>query len=429
MRKLGWTRAASAKRQIGCVLAVATTLCTLAVAPAMGAAPGLTPFPASEGCLSARPAAPCKKSNGTAGGPIVLSPDGRFAYVASYPSNTLTAFALHGGKVSQVPGRGGCIAGEDGRPGCMHDEDLDEPNDLVLDPDGRRIYVANGDSNEVDVFDRDPVTGRLRSAPSALAAKVAGPNVLASSPDGRELYVATASGKVAVLDRDRETGAVHLVEEVEACVPGPHGCLAFVGFRIVVSADGNNVYLASVPRGVHNSGVEIVQGFSRNPVTGSLAPIAGRGGCATNIQAGPCQTVPHLEGSSMAISPDGKNLYLGTFAHGAIFTFDREPSGEIEAKRGKPVCLGERNRRGSCSPLSLANANGLAINADGHTVYATGQHSLVMLARRADGTLRVASRLKRPSFTAGEALALSPGGRVLYVSVAHPGGLRAFAVR
>ncbi len=427
MRKLGLTAAGSAKRRARGVLAAVTAICALAAGPATQTAHGLTPFPASRGCVSAHPTAPCKKGKGTAGGPIVLSPDGRFAYVASYVSNTLTVFALHGGEVTQLPGHGGCIAGGGGRPGCMDDEDLDEPNEIVLSPDGHQAYVANGDGNEVNVFDRDRATGKLRPAPGIPAVKVQGPDVLASSPDGRQLYVANVLGKVVVLDRDPETGALHLVEEVEDCVPGPHGCLALFGFKIVVSPDGKSVYMALLPKGAHNSGLEVIQGFDRNPITGSLEPIAGPDGCATNIKAGSCQTVPRLEPFSMAISPDDHNLYVGAFTTGAIFTFDREPSGAIEATQGKPVCFSGRVHS-SCSPFSLANVAGLAVSANGHNVYATGQHSLVTLDRGPEGRLRVARRLKHPSFTAGAGLALSPNGLVLYDSVILPGGLRSFAV-
>jgi DNA-binding beta-propeller fold protein YncE len=418
---------ARSKRRIGGALVATLALGAMAGSPVAHAASGLAPFSASRGCVSAQPIAPCKKSNGAAGGPIVLSPDGHFAYVASYTSDAIAVFALHGGTVSQVPGPGGCIAGGDGRPGCMHDVDLDEPTDIVLSPDGRQAYVANEDGNEVEVFDRDATTGRLRPAPGIPGVRVEGPNVLASSPDGRELYVADGFGGIAVLARDPETGAIHLLEEVKDCLPGPHGCLAFFGFQIVVSPDGGNVYLSSFPRGRRNSGVHVIQGFNRNPLTGSLTPIAGPAGCATDVKAGSCQIVPQLEGFSMAISPDGKSLYVGAFTPGAIFAFDREPSGALEAKRGGTVCLGHRDH-GSCSSLSLANAQGLVVSADGRKVYATGDRSLVALDRSSSGMLRVAGRLKHPSFNLGMDLALSPNGRVLYDSVAHPGGLRSFSL-
>lgn len=418
---------ARSKRQIGGALIAGLAL---AATPTAHAASGLAPFPVSRGCVSAHPIAPCKKGNGTAGGPIVLSPDGRFAYVASYVSNAITVFALHGGTVSQLPGPGGCIAGEGGRPGCLRDEELDEPNDIVLSPDGRFAYVANGDANAVDVFDRDPVTGKLSPAPGIPATKVAEPLGIVVSPDGRELYAdSLASGRIAVLDRDPETGAVHLAEEVEGCIPGPDGCRKLIGSKIVISPDGDGVYATAV-EDTRRGPADVVQAFSRNPVTGALAPIAGPQGCATNQKIRSCQTVSQLGDFALAISPDGKNLYVGAFSPGSIVTFDRDSSGALKASRGPALCVYRPYRAASCSASRIGTVEGLLVSPDGRKVYVTGQSLLMTLSRDpGDGTLRVAGALAHLGFHLGVELALSPNGQVLYDSVALPGGLRSFSLR
>lgn len=430
MRKHGWIEERAPRRRAVAATLAATALLALAGSPAAQAASGIVPFPVSKGCVSADPTALCKKGTGTAGGPIVLSPDGRFAYVASYPSSAVSVFALHGGTVSQVPGAAGCVAGEGGSPKCARDDELDEPNDVVLSPDGHQAYVASGDSNEILTYDRDPATGRLRPAPGVSPVRFAAPDMLALSPDGRELYVdSLASGRIAVLDRDPADGDVHLAEEVEGCVPGPRGCRGLRAFGIVASPDGSGVYMATVEKRLRG-GAQAILGFTRDPLTGSLTQVAGRGGCATDIPVRSCQRVPQLGSSAIATSPDGRNLYVASLSPGSITTFDRDPSGAIEAKPGRTICVGNRRRRdGSCSPFPLASILGLAVSPDGRKLYATGQTVLATMDRSADGTLRFAGRLRHPGFHSGEDLAFSPDGRILYDSVIHPGGLRAFSLR
>ena len=428
MKKLGWM-AVRSKRRIGGALVAALALGALMGSLVASAASSPTPFPPSKGCVSARPIAPCKEGNGTAGGPIVLSPDGRFAYVASYVADAVTVFALHGGTVSQVPGPGGCIAGGDGRPGCTHDEELDEPNSIVLSPDGRFAYVASGEANAIDVLVRDPTTGRLRPAPGIPGAKVAEPLEMVVSPDGRELYAdSLATGRIAVLDRDPETGAVHLAEEVEGCISGPNGCRKLGGFKIAISPDGNDVYATAV-EDTRRGPAEVVQAFARNPVTGSLAPIAGPEGCATSKKIRSCQTVPQLGDFAIAVSPDGKSLYVGSFS-GSIVTFDRDSSGAIAAHPGPALCVNRPHRAASCSTSRIGTVEGLLVSPDGRRVYATGQPLLMTLSRDpGDGKLRVSGILAHPGFRLGLDLALSPNGQVLYNSVGLPGGLRSFSLR
>ncbi len=77
------------------------------------------------------------------------------------------------------------------------------PNELLLSPDGRRLFVSNGGRNTVDVIETE--SGRAAEtlcsslAPGDLPGST--PDSLALSPDGRTLFVANASNNdVAVFD-------------------------------------------------------------------------------------------------------------------------------------------------------------------------------------------------------------------------------------
>ncbi|MGA7920563.1 MAG: alkaline phosphatase family protein [Candidatus Acidiferrales bacterium] len=78
-----------------------------------------------------------------------------------------------------------------------------EPNRMILSADQHRLYVANGDLDEIEVINtkNDVVECRISVARPGYRYKGSSPNSLALSPDGRRLY-ATLGGEnaVAVID-------------------------------------------------------------------------------------------------------------------------------------------------------------------------------------------------------------------------------------
>lgn len=84
-----------------------------------------------------------------------------------------------------------------------------QPNKLVLAPNGKRLYVANGNSDTITVI--DPLTYNVVQSISLLRPgykyKGANPNALAFSPDGKTLYV-TLGGENAVAVIDVKSGTV-----------------------------------------------------------------------------------------------------------------------------------------------------------------------------------------------------------------------------
>lgn len=78
-----------------------------------------------------------------------------------------------------------------------------EPNRMALSADQLRLYVANGDLDEIEVIDTtsDALNSRISVARPGYPYKGSSPNSVALSPDGRSLY-ATLGGEnaVAVID-------------------------------------------------------------------------------------------------------------------------------------------------------------------------------------------------------------------------------------
>ncbi|MEU7551897.1 lactonase family protein [Streptomyces sp. NPDC044571] len=84
---------------------------------------------------------------------VAVSADGRFLWAAVRGADTIAAFSLaDGAEKPQAAATVGCGGSW--------------PRDLVADPSGRRLYVANEWSGDVTWFDLDRVTGEPRRAGS-----------------------------------------------------------------------------------------------------------------------------------------------------------------------------------------------------------------------------------------------------------------------
>ena len=100
---------------------------------------------------------------------LQLSPDGRFLYVSNRGLNSVARFAV---------GADGTLTLEDNVPSGGK-----TPRFLTLDPTGKFLLVADEDSELIQVFRRDPATGRLALIPGDTGA-VSMPSCLVFAPRG-----------------------------------------------------------------------------------------------------------------------------------------------------------------------------------------------------------------------------------------------------
>ena len=111
-----------------------------------------------------------------------------------------------------------------------------EPNRMILSADQHRLYVANGDLDEIEVIDtkNDVVECRISVARPGYRYKGSSPNSLALSPDGRRLY-ATLGGEnaVAVID----VGSRQLLGRI------PTG---WYPSSVSISADGKTLFVVNM---------------------------------------------------------------------------------------------------------------------------------------------------------------------------------------
>ena len=88
---------------------------------------------------------------------------------------------------------------------------------------------------------------------------------------------------------------------------------------VAVSPDGKSVYVASY-------GSDAVARLNRNTTTGAITQPAGSAGCVSETGAGPCADGHGLYGPvGVAVSPDGKSVYVASPYSDAVARFNRAP--------------------------------------------------------------------------------------------------------
>lgn len=273
-----------------------------------------------------------------------------------------------------------------------------ENSELAISPDGKNGYLiipffdAEGERAALWVYDRNPATGSLVQKQGTAGCIARGREKgcargralhtgfeIAISPDGRNVYATTAVG-VAIFNRDPSTG--NLTQPA-----GANGCITSYRKENPTCAPGRTLAGGSIA--VSPDGLNVYIGsfngslavFDRDPATGALTRKSGSEGAMSG-------------GSEVIVSPDGKNVYAATFEDG-IKTFDRDPAtGALTRVPGRAGCVSEKGK-GGCRRGHEFIGFGLSISPDGRNVYGASSRgpgqgdygSLMILDRLPDGTL------------------------------------------
>jgi DNA-binding beta-propeller fold protein YncE len=293
------------------------------------------------GCVSETGAGTCADGHGLARPfGVAVSPNGKSVYVASAASNAVARLNRNPttGAISQPAGTAGCVS-EAGSGPCADGHGLDDAISVAVSPDGKNVYVASVYSNAVARLDRNPTTGAI-SQPAGTAGCVSetgsGPCAdghgledavsVAVSADGKSVYVASAyDGAVVRLNRNTTSGAISQPAGTAGCVSedgtGPcadgHGLKTAIS--VAVSADGKSVYVASAASNA-------VARLNRSTTTGAISQPSGSTGCVSQTGAGICADGHGLKfPNEVAVSPDGKSVYVASHESDAVARFNRAP--------------------------------------------------------------------------------------------------------
>ena len=115
----------------------------------------------------------------------------------------------------------------------------------------------------------------------------------------------------------------------------------------------------------------------------SLVQLPGSKGCTVDraVAKPGCRSARALDGPApflgsraMALSPDGRNLYVASSGSDAIAIFRRDPrSGALTQPQGPAGCVAAEGAAGCAPAVGIDGPNSLAVSADGRSVYVTSR--------------------------------------------------------
>jgi len=260
---------------------------------------------------------------------------------------------------------------------------------------GQQLYIApltnaSGLSvfslSELRLFERIP-DGDGGLYPDGLD----GAQALAVSPDGRNLYAAgRLDAALVTFERLPNGGLIHTDVEREGVggVTGLDGAQA-----LAIPPDGRHIYSASYL----DSSFGL---FARSDPSGTLGFLGAKG---DDIPAGPV---------ALAVSPDGKSVYAAGYLDDAISWYTRD------AASGALTFAGRIEDDPSGGVIGLAAPQAIAISPDGRSLYVGSQAGGVALLQcnPSSGALAFVALFGPTDLTGILSLAVSPDGRQLYAA-------------
>lgn len=297
--------------------------------------------------------------------------------------------AIQRGALFQLPRARGCVS-ERPRDGCHRGRGLAGAGGVAVA--GRYVYVASVDSSAVAIFRRNPDTGVLHQLAGragcvsetgkdgcAKGRGLEGAFSLAISPDGRSVYVASLNA-VAEFVRHPQTGALTQLRGSDGCIAEyiGDGCGPGRGLREVAS-----VAVSPDGRNVYAAsfGSNAVVALSRDRSSGALSQDPGLSGCTNEDGGEGCQQGKALEQAfSIVVSPNGRFVYVGSILSSAIMSFERQSDGSLRQIPTAGECTSQGGREGCATGRGLNEVAGVAISPDGGYLYAGASHSSAVAA-------------------------------------------------
>ena len=279
---------------------------------------------------------------------VVVSSDGKSVYVTGYVDNGLAVFNRDTGTGALTFTQ--CFYDDVGGIDCLYGA-----KGITISPDGKNVYVTGYQDNGLAVFNRDTGTGNLtysgylKEGENGVAG-LDGPEDITVSPDGKNVYVTGFTGDtLAVFNRDTTTGELSyssLFRDEQGGVDGLNGASG-----ITVSPDGDNVFAT----GYYDNALAV---FNRDPVTGALS-------FYTFFKKGIDNVDGLYHAREAAVSLDGKNVYVTGGGDDAIVVFNRDTTTGV-------ITFSSYHKDNVEGVDGLDSAIGVAVSPDGKNVYVTG---------------------------------------------------------
>ncbi|MEV8504730.1 beta-propeller fold lactonase family protein [Actinoplanes sp. NPDC051475] len=172
--------------------------------------------------------------------------------------------------------------------------------------------------------------------------------------------------------------------------------------------------------------------------------------CFSDNGTGSCTAAAGIsEGASVVVSPDGKNVYVGSIANSAVASFSRNATtGALTRLAGTTGCHSNGTLAGCTKvPGVLGAVSDLSISPDGKNVYAVGYNSSTVAEFSRNATTGALTLLSSPNgclydngvgtppagctaawkLSGADGVVVSPDGAYVYVTAVGSNSLTVFA--
>ena len=272
--------------------------------------------------------------------PMLMSPDGLFAYILAYngsspgtifiynvnPSTGAFTYNSSINTVNATDGYGNMAISEDGKSlyvvpqvgfgsygmyvysrntttglltlaGTTNLSGVSAFYDPCITPDGAHLYVGT-DNTGIEIYSRNSTTSILTDQGAVSGSPQT--QVLISSPDGNFIYGMAYNGTLTTYSRNSSTGALTSLGTTTAGGGFSSGVMC-------MTADGTSLYFA-----VYNSST--IYEFSRNTLTGALTSIG---------------TISCTSLGGMSLTPDGTMLITTYAGSGIVYQYPRNTTSGV----------------------------------------------------------------------------------------------------
>ena len=347
-----------------------------------------------------------QSTDGLAGtGTMVISDDGKSLYAVGEADDAVVRFDRNKSSGALTPA--GCIDDNDtgvdpeqGEDACAASTNgLATISSIALSPDDENLYaVSEGDdaivrfsrnkssgaiSPETCIDDNDTGTdpGQGEDTCAQAADGMQGATGIAISANGKSIYVSSEhDNAVARFSRSGPSGVIAPEGCIDDDTNGPDTCTTQTNGlaspeSLVISPKGDSVFLVA-------EGTHAVLRFARNKDSGKLKDK----GCIEDKQEGSdaCAKKAHglSEAGGIAISPNGKFLYVAAGGDDALTAIKRKSGGSISVVG----CVDDNDNgfgEGKCDSKGngLAEPEGVVVSPDGKHIYvaAEGDDAVVLV--------------------------------------------------
>lgn len=309
---------------------------------------------------------------------------------------------------------------------------------VAISPDGSQLFVTSAIESALTVFDRDTfgnITFNQTIRDGSNIGAILGSELLAGafgvavSPDGGQVFVTSVGDDGLTVFRRDSAGNLTEQQSLRDGRRDPNNNFVTTlaeAIDVTVSPDGSQVFVVSL-----TGAITIFDRDGAGTLTLRQSIADGQGGANELFGA-----------SGVAVSPTGDQVFVTSHVDAAITVFDRDASGNL--------ALRQTIKDGDGSVQNLFGASSVAVSPDGNQVYVASatDAALTVFDRNADGTLSFAQVIQDneggaqlfggatdifvgtgtgfPEIKGFSSVTISPDGKQVFVASFEENGLTVF---